>query len=97
MTGLLALLAMAGSFQLSRDPQAHSPIDIGAAGLLVAMPGLTGEFVALSVAGGLRTTWRWEGTWPTVLAATLGMLAALAAATCLVNAFALFPFLDSEL
>jgi hypothetical protein len=72
----------------------HSPVENGVAGLLVALPGLTGQVVALGFASGLPGL---AGRWRAALPAVLGALAALAVAACVVNAFELFPFLDSEL
>jgi hypothetical protein len=69
-----------------------------AAALLVLVPGVTGELVAVGFATGLRGALRANARrWNVGIAATLGALAALAVATCLVHAFALFPFLDSKL
>src|SRR5207249_4446629 len=75
-----------------------SPVKMTAAALLVLVPGVTGELVAVGFASGLRGAPRAPAPrWNVGIAATLGALAALAVATCLVHAFALFPFLDSKL
>ena len=75
-----------------------SPVKMTAAALLVLVPGVTGELVAVGFASGLRGVPRAPAPrWNVGIAATLGALAALAVATCLVHAFALFPFLDSKL
>ena len=69
-----------------------------AAALLVLVPGVTGELVAVGFATGLRGARGATARLTDVgVAAALGALAALAVATCLVHAFALFPFLDSKL
>jgi len=54
--------------------------------------------VAVGFATGLRRALGLRARrWNVGLAAALGALAALAVATCVVHAFALFPFLDSKL
>lgn len=94
-TVLLAGLAMAASLFVRLYVDEHSPIQDRAAGLLVALPGITGEVVALGFVAGLRRTRRWRAPRIAGLAAAVAALAALAVATCVVNAFALFPVLDS--
>jgi tetratricopeptide (TPR) repeat protein len=90
----LAVLAV-GAAWVVRSIDPSSPIDSSLAALLVALPGLTGEIVALGMVGGLRGMLRP----PTAVrvAATVGAFAALAAATCVVHAYDLFPVLDSML
>jgi tetratricopeptide (TPR) repeat protein len=96
-TLLLALLAMGMAYGLRVYVDQHSPLDSEAAALLVALPGITGQIVALAFGDSLQATLRWKAGSAAGLGATLGVLAALAVATCVVNAFALFPFLDSNL
>ena len=99
---VLATAALAGAAgaaaQYVRYVDEASPIETTAAALLVFLPGVTGEVVAVGFAAGLRGALGLEARrWNVGLAAALGALAALAVATCVVHAFALFPFLDSKL
>lgn len=95
VTLVLAVVAMgtAHVVRLYIDP--NSPIENEAAGLLVALPGITGQLVALGFVGALRETLHWPAGAAARLAAAVGAIAALAVATCVVNAYALFPVLDS--
>src|SRR5207302_8548791 len=97
-TVVLAGVAGAVAEYLRFHVDEASPVQMTAAALLVLVPGVTGELVAVGFATGLRGTLRASARrWDVGLAATLGALAALAAATCLVYAFSLFSFLDSKL
>jgi len=91
---VLAVLAMGIAVYLKYFTQENSPVGAAAAALLVAIPGLTGQIVTLSLVGAFRRLPRWSGTG---VAAALGALAALAAAVCLIDALALFPYLDNKL
>src|SRR5438128_7166711 len=93
-TAVLAGAAGAAARYVRLHVDEASPLETTAAALLVLLPGVAGARVALGFAGGLRGT---RGRWNVGLAAALGVLAALAMATCVVHAFALFPFLDSKL
>ena len=99
---VLATAALAGAAgaaaQYVRHVDEASPIETTAAALLVFLPGVTGELVAVGFATGLRRALGLRAPrWNVGVAAALGALAALAVATCVVHAFALFPFLDSKL
>jgi tetratricopeptide (TPR) repeat protein len=91
----LVLAAVAGGIAVAlRDyVDDHSPLLSSAAALLVALPSVTGEIAALGAVNGLQ---RRGMRGSLVLAATLGVVAALAVATRLVYAYDLFPLLDSE-
>jgi len=91
-TVLLAALAGAAAEYVRVHIDEASPVGTLAAALLVLLPGVTGELVALGFTAGLRGR-----RWDVGMAAALGALAALAVATSVVHAFALFPFLDSKL
>jgi tetratricopeptide (TPR) repeat protein len=93
-TLVLAAVAALAAYVVRQYVDDHSPVENGVASLLVALPGLTGQIVALGFASGLRGR---GGRWRGALPAVLGTLAALAVAACVVNAYELFPFLDSEL
>ena len=93
-TSVLAALAMGIAVYLKYFTQENSPVGAAAAALLVAIPGLTGQIVTLSLVRVFRRLPRWSGNG---LAAALGAVAALAAAVCLVDALALFPYLDNKL
>jgi tetratricopeptide (TPR) repeat protein len=96
-TIVLAIIAMGTSYYVRNYVDPHSPIEDRAAGLLTALPGITGVVVVLGYACGLRGVLHWPTTRATSVAAVLGVLAAVAVATCVINAFALFPVLDSDL
>ena len=97
-TVVLAGIAGATAECLRLHVDEASPVEMTAAALLVLLPGVTGELVAVGFATGLRGALGSRARrWNVGIAATLGALAALAVATCLVHAFALFPFLDSKL
>jgi len=95
-TMLLGLFAAAGALFLKYFTDQNSPLEAASAALLVLLPGSAGQLVSLGFSGGLRTQLHWEDRHATGAAAVLGALAALAAAICVVNAFNLFPFLDSN-
>ena len=97
-TAVLAGVAAALAEYVRFHVDEASPVEMTAAALLVLVPGVTGELVAIGFATGLRGALGWKGRgWNVGVAAALGALAALAVATSLVHAFALFPFLDSKL
>ncbi|MBI3782684.1 MAG: hypothetical protein HY270_04710 [Deltaproteobacteria bacterium] len=96
-TALLGLLAVVGALFLKYFTDQNSPLESESAALLVLLPGIAGQLVSLGFSGGLRTQLHWEDRRATGAAAVLGALAALATAICVVNAFNLFPFLDSNL
>lgn len=75
----------------------HSPVTHDIAVMLVLLPGLAGVVVSLGFVGGLRTIAGGHSPWPVRAGAMLGALAAFAVAVCVVNAYELFPFLDSML
>jgi Tetratricopeptide repeat len=95
MLVILVLAAFAGGMaSVLRDyVDDHSPLLGSTAALLVVLPSLTGELAALGAINGLR---RRGVSWRFALAATLGVLAAIAVAAQLVYKFDLFPLLDSE-
>jgi TolA-binding protein len=97
MTLLLAAVGMAVSYYLLHFTDLQSPVATSWAGLLVVLPGLAGEIVTLAFLAVARRELRWTAPRAAGVGALLGALAALAVATCLVNAFQLFPFLDSDL
>jgi tetratricopeptide (TPR) repeat protein len=75
----------------------HSPIEATLAALLVVLPGLTGQVVAFGYTNALagraladRPAWR------TALAGAIGVVAALAVATCVIEASGVFEALGSE-
>ena len=97
-TAVLAGAAGAAARYVRLHVDEASPVETTAAALLVFLPGVTGELVAVGFATGLRRALGLRAPrWNVGLAAALGALAALAVATCVVHAFALFPFLDSKL
>src|SRR5437870_2854601 len=97
-TAVLAGAAGAAARYVRLHVDEASPVETTAAALLVLLPGVTGELVAVGFATGLRGALGLRARrWNVGLAAALGALAALAVATCVVHAFALFPFLDSKL
>ena len=96
-TLLLAVIAAAVAYYLGHYVDGESPVTTSAAGLLVALPGVVGQAVALAFVDGLRGKLRGSSLRGVVVAGTLGATAAFAVTVCLVNAFALFPFLDSKL
>lgn len=71
----------------------HSPVASTTAALLVALPSASGVLASLATMSGLQSRGVRRGV---VLAATLGVLAAVAVAARLVYAYDLFPLLDSE-
>lgn len=75
----------------------HSPVTNAIAVMLVALPSLTGLIVTLGFVAGLRTSAGRTSAWPARTGAVMGALAAFAVAVCVVNAYELFPFLDSML
>src|SRR5262245_4059250 len=92
----VAVVAAGLAYYLREYVDPNSPLSPGGAILLVALPGITGQVVALGFASGVRGAGRSRGR-QAGGAAVLGALAALAVATCLVDAFELFSFLDSKL
>lgn len=96
-TLVLSAAAAAGSYVVRNYVDDHSPIEDHAAGLLVALPGMTAVLGTLGYALGLRATTRWSDTRIVIVAALVSALAAVAVAAIIINAFALFPILDSDL
>jgi outer membrane protein assembly factor BamD (BamD/ComL family) len=92
-----ALLAAAGAAFIRTYVDDHSPVEDRVAALLVLLPGVAGQVVALGFASGLARGPATSGGWRTGIAALLGAVAALAVVACVVYAFELFPLLDSEL
>ena len=93
-TVALAGVAMGGAAVL-RHFFEEQPVPETAAGLLVALPGVTAVVVALGFTTALARAWgpaRAAG-----LGGIAAAVAALAVATCVIDAFALFPVLDSLL
>jgi tetratricopeptide (TPR) repeat protein len=75
----------------------HSPIETTLAALLVVLPGLTGQVVAFGYTNGLANRGvRDRPAWRTGLAGMLGVVAALAVVTCLVEASGIFAALGSD-
>jgi len=97
VTVALGVVAMGAAHLVRLYVDPNSPVEDQAAGLLVTLPGIAGQFVALGFVGALRETLRWEGAPAARLAACIGAIAALAVATCVVHAYDLFPVLDSLL
>ena len=96
-TLVLAVLAMGGAYVLRNFTEEQSPVSETAAGLLVALPGVTAVVVALGFTAGLQRTRAWRPARAAGVAGVAAAVAALAVATCLIDAFALFPVLDSLL
>jgi len=97
-TALLAFGATRVADYLRYQVEDQPPVEQGVPALLVLLPGITGQLVALGFVGGLGASRNAaRGWWVVSLAGVLGALAALAVATCIVDAFQLFPFLDSKL
>jgi outer membrane protein assembly factor BamD (BamD/ComL family) len=95
---LLASAAAAGASYIVRTyVDSQSPLEDRTAALLVALPGLAAVIIALGLMRGLRTKVRWSDARIATVAAVISAVAALAIAAIIVNAFALFPLLDSDL
>lgn len=93
LTGVAMLLAR----WIYANIDDHSPIGAGLAALLVALPGLTGQLVAFGYTNGLSGPRL--GNRPmlrTGLAGAVGVVAALAVATCVVEASGVFAALGGE-
>jgi len=94
-TTVLAGVAAGAAYVLRHFTEEHSPVPVTAAALLVALPGVTAVLVALGFTAALARAWG-----PARAAGFGGLVAAVAAlavATCVIDAFALFPVLDSLL
>lgn len=92
---VLAVIGETASYVVRTYIDDHSPLHGGIATRLVLFPGVTGEVLALGFLGRCRTLW--NGPRAVHVAAALGAIAALAVTTMVVNAYELFPFLDSML
>lgn len=95
-TAFLSLLAAAGSYVVRSQIDDFSPIEDRTAAMLVALPGLTAIIATIGYTLGLRATVTWTEIRVARTAAVIGAVAAMAVATIIINAFALFPVLDSE-
>jgi tetratricopeptide (TPR) repeat protein len=91
----LALAALAGVLAnlLREYVDDHSPVQSTTAALLVALPSASGILATLAIMSGFQSRGIRRGV---VLAATLGIVAAIAVTARLVYAYDLFPLLDSE-
>ncbi len=88
---VLAVLAMTLAWFVRRYVDDHSPLGVGDAAALVALPGLVAVVAALGIASAVK------GRRGAALAGLCGALAGTSVATLLVQAFGLFGYLDSKL
>ncbi len=99
LTGTLVLtgVAMLLARWIYDNIDDHSPIGAGLAALLVALPGITGQVVAFGYTNALcGPRLRDRPMLRTGLAGALGVVAALAVATCVIEASGVFQALGGE-